>query len=73
MIYVGIVEDDEEIRHGVQEYLNTRDNIICNLAENSVELFLAGLKKDKVPDVVLMDIGLPGISGINGLRLIKEK
>ena len=73
MIYVGFVEDDEEIRRGVQEYLNTQDNIICNLAENSVELFLAGLKKDKIPDVILMDIGLPGISGINGLKLIKEK
>lgn len=73
MIYVGIIEDDEEIRKAVQDYFSAQNNIICNLAEESVEKFLSGLKKDKVPDVILMDIGLPGISGISGLKLIKEK
>jgi DNA-binding NarL/FixJ family response regulator len=73
MIYVGIVEDDIEIREAICSYLNDQRNMRCELAEESVEKFMRVLYPDKLPDVILMDIGLPGMSGISGIKLIKEK
>lgn len=73
MISVAIVEDDEVIREGVREYLDSQENMICTLAKSSVEHFLAVLNEENLPDVILMDIGLPGMSGISGMKLITEK
>jgi DNA-binding NarL/FixJ family response regulator len=73
MISVAIVEDDEVIREGIREYLDSQDNIICTGSKSSVESFLAVLNENSVPDVILMDIGLPGMSGISGMKLITGK
>lgn len=73
MIHVAIIEDDEVIRDGIQNYLNSLDNMVCPTAKSSVELFLALLNEETVPDIILMDIGLPGMSGISGMKIITEK
>lgn len=73
MISVAIVEDDDVIREGVRDYINSQDNMLCTAAKSSVEHFLAVLSKETIPDVILMDIGLPGMSGISGMKLITEK
>jgi len=73
MIKVAIVEDDAAIREAIKEYLDLKENLMCYTAHESVEAFLAVLNKDNAPDVILMDIGLPGMSGISGIKLIKEK
>ena len=73
MIHVAIVEDDKEIREAVKEYLDNQNDFTCRLACESVELFLKFLNADTLLDVILMDIGLPGMSGINGIKLIKEQ
>jgi DNA-binding NarL/FixJ family response regulator len=73
MISVAIVEDDEVIREGIHEYLDSQENLVCIAAKSSVENFLATLNEETVPDVIIMDIGLPGMSGISGMKLITEK
>ncbi len=73
MISVAIVEDDDVIREGVREYLDSQENMICTAAKSSVERFLAVLNEETRPDVILMDIGLPGMSGISGMKLITGK
>ncbi len=73
MISVAIVEDDDVIREAVREYLDSQDNMICTAAKPSVEHFLAVLNEETLPDVILMDIGLPGMSGISGMKLITAK
>ncbi len=73
MIDVAIIEDDHEIREDIREYLNSRGDMTCRLARETVESFLAVLIPENKPDVILMDIGLPGMSGISGIRIIKEK
>jgi DNA-binding NarL/FixJ family response regulator len=47
--------------------------MICVASKPSVEHFLAVLNEETLPDVVLMDIGLPGMSGISGMKLITGK
>lgn len=72
MITVGIVEDDKDIRTGIQKYLSHQKEFLCEVTGESVEEFLAKAKQVEFPEVILSDIGLPGMSGIDGMRLIKE-
>src|SRR3990170_5800367 len=73
MIRIGIIEDDVPIREGIQKYLNAQDNFICDLAENSFENFLPKLAEEGPINIALVDIGLPGISGINGIKILRKE
>jgi DNA-binding NarL/FixJ family response regulator len=74
MINIAIVEDDNDIRSGIQQYLKKQTDMTCSIATESVESFRFLLSGATVkPDVIIMDIGLPGMSGIEGIKLIKEK
>jgi DNA-binding NarL/FixJ family response regulator len=73
MITVGIVEDDRDIRTGIQKYLSHQQEFLCEVVGESVEEFLAKSKQVEFPDVILSDIGLPGMSGIDGMKIIKEE
>ena len=73
MISVAIIEDDREVQQAFCEYIAGQENFICNLAADSVESFLNKLYAENLPDIILMDIGLPGMSGISGIKIIKER
>lgn len=74
MVELGIIEDDAEIRRGLELYLHVQSDIHCVAAEESVERFLAVADAQGMfIDVLIMDIGLPGISGIEGIALVKER
>lgn len=71
-ITVMIVEDDEEIREGLSLLLGDTDGYSCAGAYPSAELAVPAVL-EAPPDVLLMDIQLPGISGIEGVRRIKAR
>ena len=73
MINIAIIEDDKEVREAIQQYLNSLSHIQCVASNESVEDFLMEMNEENTPDIILMDIGLPGMSGISGIKLIKEK
>ena len=73
MISIGIVEDNVKIRNLIQRYLDMQDSMNCKIAVDSVEEMLDHLKEHDPPDVILMDIQLPGMSGIKGIEIIKKK
>lgn len=71
-IRVAIIEDDRRIRDGLRTLINGTGGYRCDLAFRSMEDALAS-PWPEVPDVALVDIGLPGMSGIDGLgRLGKQ-
>jgi len=72
MTKIGIVEDNKKIRDLIQRYLDMQDEMSCPVAVESVEEMLEYLKEYDIPDVLLMDIQLPGMSGIEGIGLIKK-
>jgi DNA-binding NarL/FixJ family response regulator len=73
VISIAIIEDVTEIRNNLVEYFSGRPDFLCETAVDSVEAFL---RKNTITipiDILLLDIGLPGISGINGIKLIKSR
>ncbi len=73
MISVAIVEDIEEIRIPIKDFLSSQDEFLCETAVESVEDFFKQYNTEIPPEVLLLDIGLPGISGLSAIKLIKEK
>lgn len=71
MIKIVIVEDNTTIREGLKLLINATDGFSCTDSYGDAYAFLDNLKIDK-PDLVLMDIGLPGISGIKAVEKAKE-
>jgi len=73
MANIAIVEDNEKIRNLIQKFLNKDNELQCPVAVESVENLLKVIDKDHLPDVILMDIELPGMSGIDGMKLLKSR
>jgi DNA-binding NarL/FixJ family response regulator len=71
-IRVAIIEDRKEIREGLAMIINATPGFRCSGIYSTMEEGLDGIGKN-APDVVLNDIQLPGISGIEGIRLLKER
>lgn len=69
---VAIVEDQREIREGLAQLINSTPGYRCTGIYASMEEAFEGIRKN-LPDLVLSDIGLPGIDGISGIRILKER
>lgn len=72
IIRVAIVEDDRQIRECLTLLVSGTDGYICTGSYRSMEDALDKVTKQP-PDVLLSDIGLPGMTGIEGVRLLKER
>ncbi len=72
MISVSIVEDDKLIREALQDMINESDGFECIGSYLDCESAIKDLGINR-PDVMLMDIELPGMSGIEGVKKIKER
>lgn len=71
-IKVAIIEDQQVLRDGLAFLLDSTEGFRCTGSYGSVEKALARMDGD-LPDVVLIDIGLPGMSGIEGIRVFKQR
>jgi len=71
-IKVAIVEDRRELRESLGLLINGTEGFVCSGTYRSMEEALGAIAKAP-PDIVLTDIGLPGMSGIEGIRLLKDR
>ena len=71
-IRVAIIEDQREFREGLAFLIDGTEGYRCAQRFGSMEEALDPLGRDP-PDVALLDIGLPGISGIEGIRPLHER
>jgi DNA-binding NarL/FixJ family response regulator len=69
-IKVAIVEDDEQVRENLAALIGETKGFECAGTYRSGEQFLQTLPH-RLPEVVLMDINLPGMSGVECVRQIK--
>jgi DNA-binding NarL/FixJ family response regulator len=70
MITVSIVDDERELRESIETFINGSPGFRCVSAYHSAETALKHLLQDR-PDVVLMDIHLTGMSGIECVERLK--
>lgn len=70
---VWVIEDDDFFRDSVREIVNAEADLSCDQAFDRCEEALELLETDGAPEVVLMDISLPGMTGIEGTRLLKAR
>ena len=72
MIKLLIVDDQQLVRESLKIVLDSKDNFsVINIAENGY-LALQAIKKEK-PDIVLMDIRMPQLDGVQCTKMIKER
>lgn len=72
MINLMICEDVREVREGLRYILDLEDDISVSAVVSSGEELLKEVEEKGPPDIVLMDIGLSGISGIETTRQLSE-
>lgn len=69
---VWLIEDHEDYREMVAQLINHIDGFTCARSFESCEEALETLSRESAPQIILSDVGLPGMSGIEGIRKIKE-
>jgi DNA-binding NarL/FixJ family response regulator len=71
-IRTAIIEDQNDIREGLASLIGFTPGFTCTGSYQSMEEAIDRIKMN-LPDVVLSDIGLPGMDGIQGIKILKEK
>jgi len=72
LIKTAIIEDQRDIREGLTMLINGTEGYACTGSYRTMEEALDKISRE-MPDVVLSDIGLPGMDGIEGMRILKER
>lgn len=71
-IRVAIFEDNNTLRESLEQLINNSEDMVCTGAFPDADKLVYRIQQAG-PDVVLMDINMPGISGIEAVKIIKEK
>jgi DNA-binding NarL/FixJ family response regulator len=72
MIHVVIIEDIKEIREGLQMLIDSSEGFACSETFSTAEQAIERIPQS-CPDVVLMDIHLPGLNGIEAVKKLKAQ
>jgi len=73
LIRLAVVEDDAVLVRVLRAYFGQQADLRLVFVGSSVEELLGELDEGVVPDVLLLDIGLPGLSGTQALPLLKAQ
>jgi DNA-binding NarL/FixJ family response regulator len=71
-INVVIIEDLREVREGLAMLINGTSGFRCVSSYRTMEEALDGISGSR-PDVILTDIGLPGMNGVEGTRIMRDR
>ncbi len=68
---IWLVEDNEIFARGVQRVINLAEGMECEAKFKMVENAIAAMENGQLPDVILLDVQLPGMDGISALNQLK--
>ncbi len=69
---VWLIEDNSTFRRTVSRVIAEAGDMACPQSFSNCEDALSALASEARPDVILLDVGLPGMSGIEGIARLKE-
>jgi DNA-binding NarL/FixJ family response regulator len=70
---IVIIEDLREVREGLMMLINGTQGFHCISSHRTMEDALGKIDDGSAPDVILTDIGLPGMNGIEGTRILRAR
>jgi DNA-binding NarL/FixJ family response regulator len=73
MIRIAIIEDDDLVRNNLVAFFSQQEGFTCSIEAGSVEQFFEKANHIDQLDIILSDIGLPGMNGIDAIPLLKKK
>ena len=71
-IKVWLIEDSGIYRKGLARAINSAEHMICENQFNRAEEALDEIKSGQKPDVLFLDVGLPGMSGLDALEVLQK-
>lgn len=72
-ITIWLIEDNSTFRSVVARLLNDTPGLSCPVALSSAEAALRRLGQDATPEVILLDVALPGLDGLSAIRQFKAR
>ncbi|MFM9950807.1 MAG: response regulator [Saprospiraceae bacterium] len=73
MINVAMIEDNAQFRQNFQDYCAGSERLDCVFAVDSVEKFQKLYRAENAARILLLDINLPGLSGLDAIGILKQK
>jgi DNA-binding NarL/FixJ family response regulator len=65
-----VVDDNDRVRHGVRDLLTSETNWeVCGEAKDGMEAIQKA--RELLPDLILLDISMPGLNGLEATRLLR--
>jgi DNA-binding NarL/FixJ family response regulator len=71
--HVSLIEDHTDYRKTLQMAIRSQEDLRCNHSYSSIEACLSDAADSHVPSVILLDLGLPGIHGVDGIPKLKHQ
>jgi DNA-binding NarL/FixJ family response regulator len=71
-IHIWLIEDNDSFRSALVRVVNQQAGMHCDHNFTSCEDALAVLGREAAPDVIMLDVGLPGMSGLEGIKRLRE-
>lgn len=72
LINIWIVEDDAGYRRTLKQLLSSEEHLTCTRVFSSCISLFKAIETEPHPDLVLMDLGLPGMGGVEGIQKLAE-
>lgn len=73
MAYILVVEDETPLREAYQTILSTHGHEVESAADGEIALKMLSDNKDHVPEVILLDMKLPHVTGLEFLRRLPKE
>lgn len=73
MKHVCLIEDHQDYRRALKIAIDRSGHLSCNLAFSSIEACMAGTHASTKVDVILLDLGLPGMHGVAGIPELRKR
>jgi DNA-binding NarL/FixJ family response regulator len=71
-VCLWVVDDNKSVRDLIADLLDTHEDFLCPKRFSSAEEMLEALAQDSLPDIILMDLNMGGMTGVDAIPCIRR-